>query len=343
MRTLITGGSGFVGSYFYEALHEAGDELVILDLVRPAGRFLMADYIEGDVRDPAVVRRAMEGCDRVLHLAAAHHDFGISDETYFSVNRDGTRVVTDAMTDLGLKDVCFYSSAAVYGAAPEPRDETVTPRPLSAYGASKLAGEEVIKDWANNGDSRRALVIRPTVLFGPRNYANMYSLIRQIHRNRFVQVGAGRNIKSLAFVENIVAATQFLWGKADLASNFEVFNYADTPHLDSAAIAAAVYDALGKRRPSFRVPMNAALLAALPFDLVIKLTGKNLPVSSARIKKLAGVQTKFEAQKVVDAGFRARYTIQAGVEKMTDWYLDQGRSQTPVWHTPPAAVRVAAQ
>lgn len=340
MRTLITGGSGFVGSYFYEALHEAGDELVILDLVKPDFRFLMADYIEGDIRDPGAVRKAMLGCDRVLHLAAAHHDFGISDETYFSVNRDGTKVITDVMAEQGVKDLCFYSSAAVYGWAPEPRDESVTPEPLSAYGASKLAGEQVIRNWSRAHDDRRALVIRPTVIFGARNYANMYSLIRQIERGRFVQVGEGRNIKSLAYVENIVGATRYLWEKNRPESSFEVFNYADTPHLDSAAIAGAVYDALGKRRPGFRVPMSAALLAALPFDLVIKLTGKNLPVSSARIKKLAGVQTRFEAEKVVEAGYRARYTIEAGIAKMVDWYLEQGRAQTPVWHTPPAAVRV---
>lgn len=342
MRTLITGGSGFVGSYFYEALHEAGDELVILDLVKPgANRFLMADFIEGDVRDAATVRRAMQGCDRVLHLAAAHHDFGITDDTYFSVNEGGTRVVTEAMADLGVKDLCFYSSAAVYGSAPEPRHEGITPEPISAYGASKLAGERVVREWANGDESRRSLVIRPTVIFGPRNYANMYSLIRQIHKGRFLQVGAGKNIKSLAFIDNIVGATQFLWGKSDPASNFEVYNYADTPHLNSAEISAAVYDALGRHRPSFRVPMSAALLAALPFDLAIKLTGKNLPVSSARIRKLAGVQTRFEAEKVIAAGYRARYTVQAGIARMTDWYLEEGRTEAPIWHTPPASVRVA--
>ena len=89
VRYCITGGSGFIGRYFCEALAAAGHEITVLDLVAPSEGLPHDRFVQGDVRDPAACRAALEGCDRLLNLAAAHHDFGIERETYFSVNDFG--------------------------------------------------------------------------------------------------------------------------------------------------------------------------------------------------------------------------------------------------------------
>ncbi len=338
MRILVTGGSGFIGSWFYDELLDADHELVFLDLEEPdydAGR---ARFVRGDIRDAAAVRAAIPGCDAVLHLAAAHHDFGIEPDTYFDVNERGTQVICDVMDEFQVRSICFYSTVAVYGDAPEPHHESSPTAPNSPYGASKLAGERVLEAWSERGEGRNVIVIRPTVTYGPRNFANMYSLIRQIDSGKFFQVGAGSNIKSLSYVENIVEATTFLWAKDDRAP-FEVFNYIDKPDLTSSQIAAAVYESLGKRPPKVRVPMWAALLAAAPFDAVIKTTGKNLPVSSARVKKLFSTQTKFEADRVRQAGFVAKASVREGIDRMVKWYLAGGKNESAVWRTPPAEPR----
>ncbi|MFN9977367.1 MAG: NAD-dependent epimerase/dehydratase family protein, partial [Phycisphaerae bacterium] len=193
----------------------------------------------------------------------------------------------------------------------------------------------------NKGDGRRALVIRPTVTFGPRNYANMYSLIRQIKSGKFVLVGDGSNIKSLSYVENIVDATIFLWTKEG-RKNWDVFHFVDKPDLQSRQISEQVYVSLGKALPKFHIPLSVACLLALPFDIVIKLTGKNLPVSSARIKKLFAMQTKFEAQKILDAGFRPKIPLagpDGGIDRMVKWYLAEGQHKKAVWHLPPPEVQ----
>lgn len=339
MKVLVTGGSGFIGSYFYERLVGDGHEVVILDLVKPAYDASGATYLRGDIRDPETMVRALEGCDAICHLAAAHHDFGIEHDTYYSVNEHGSRVVCEAMDATEVREVCFFSTVAVYGDAPEPHHEDSPKSPDSPYGASKLAGEGVFKAWAENGDGRRCLVIRPTVTFGVRNFANMYTLIHQVHKGRFFPVGSGSNIKSLSYVENTVDAAMHLWfGEGRIPEGFDVFNYIDKPDFTSRKITEVVYDALGKRYPRVSLPMWAALLLALPFDAVIALTGKNLPISSARVRKLATVQTKYEADKLLATGYKPRVSLEDGIRKMVAWYLEKGKDLEAVWNLPPAEV-----
>lgn len=341
MRILITGGAGFIGRYFCELFRSRGIAFDVLDLVKPAFDVGDARCTVGDVRDPAAVAKAIQGCDKVLHLAAAHHDFGIEHDTYYDVNQNGSRTLCDAMDKAGITDCVFFSSVAVYGDAPEPHNETAAADPKHPYGGSKLAGEKVFQEWIAKGNGRRCLIIRPTITFGPRNFANMYSLIRQIDSGKFARVGKGENVKSLSYVENIVQATMFLWEKRwndPAAPAIDTFNFVEKPDLTSSQIAGQIYTSLGKKQWPFAIPMWLALLGALPFDVVIKLTGKNLPVSSMRVKKLFETRTKFEADKLASAGWKSPVTVAGGLDKMTKWYLAEGKGQPAVWRTPPARI-----
>ena len=221
MKYCVTGGSGFIGSYVCETLRARGDEIVILDLVDPPAINVHDRFVKGDVRDPAACRAAVEGCDRIIHLAAAHHDFGIAEKTYFDVNEGAAHVLCDAADTAGVPSISFYSTVALYGDAPGRLHEETVPQPNSPYGASKLAGEKVLKAWTERGGDRTSLVIRPTVTFGPRNFANVYSLIRQIHGKKYVTVGKATNIKSLSYVENIIGATFFLLEKSGRCNDLE--------------------------------------------------------------------------------------------------------------------------
>ncbi len=335
-RIVITGGSGFIGAYFCRALKNRGDEVVILDIIEPTDKSPHDTFVQGDVRDEDAVREAFTGCDEVIHLAAAHHDFGIEEGTYFDVNEGALNVMTKVMDELGIQTITFYSTVAVYGSAPPPLTEESTPEPESFYGKSKLAGEEVLRKWSATGDGKHCLVIRPTVTYGPDNFANMYSLLRQIDHGKFFFASGSTNIKSLSYIENIVDATLFLLEKK--AYTFEIFNYIDKPDLTSVEIAEACYESLGKKIPKRRLPLWMLLLGAKPFDVVIKLTGKNLPVSTARVKKLFVDQTKFEAQKVIDAGFVAEASVRDGIDRSAKWYLKSGKNESADWHQPPSEI-----
>jgi GlcNAc-P-P-Und epimerase len=339
VNVLVTGGSGFLGRYFHRALLDAGHTITILDLVSPEWDAETARVIVGDVRDQGAVREALRGTQAILHLAAAHHDFGIAPDTYFSVNEQGARVLCAAAEEQDTRSICFFSTVAVYGSTPEPRHEDSDTRPVSPYGQSKLAAELVFRGWAEGREGRRCLVIRPTVVFGPRNFANMYSLVRQVDSGFFFRVAGGRNVKSLSYVENVVAAALYLW-KRPVAAPFEIYNYVDKPDLETRSLLAGIYQSLGRRMPRWSIPAPIAVGASWPFDLVARLTGRHLTISSARIRKMCA-QTRFEADKVREAGFEPAVPLSEGIARTVSWYMREGRNRPGDAHLPPLPLRTA--
>lgn len=312
---LLTGGSGFIGSHFHRLLSQ--DEFINLDLVKPAFDH-RAPYIEGDIRKEDDVRKALAGKNihTIISLAAKHHDFGIGHDEYFDTNEEGTRIICKLATEFNIKNIVFYSSVAVYGIRQNVSNEEMSPEPDSPYGASKLAGEKVLEQWVAENPERKVLIIRPTIVFGPNNLANMRNLIRQIDSGLYFHLGKADNIKSIAYVENVVEATLFLMKR--MKPGVLVYNYADEPQLTARQIGDTIAEALHKK-VRLTIPRFVGILFGLPFDLAIKLTGKNLPISTARIKKL-GTQTYHSAKKLFAEGYTPRYTTYDGLRKMVEWY-----------------------
>jgi len=320
MAILITGGSGFIGSHFHNYIKE--EKIVNLDLVEPAFNY-SSEYVKGDIRIEEDVRRAIrgKGIDKIISLAAKHHDFGIGHDEYFDTNEDGTSVLCKVASEFGISKIVFFSSVAVYGIRNEVSTENMNPAPDSPYGASKLAGEKVLIEWVAQDASRQLVIIRPTVVFGPNNLANMYSLIKQIDSGYYFHLGEAANVKSIAYVENVVNATLYLLDR--VKPGMAVYNYADEPQLSSREIGDTIATSLGKRI-RFTLPVICGLMAALPFDVLIKLTGKNLPISTARIRKL-GTETMHSGRKIFNEGFKPNYTTIQGLKKMVSWYMTDVR------------------
>src|SRR3990170_7608132 len=167
-KILITGGSGFIGGHFHR--HFPSEQLINFDLVQPVYAS-HATFIQGDIRIESDIRKAMAGRNikTILSLAAKHHDFGIGHDEYFDTNEEGTQALCNVATEFGIQEIIFFSSVAVYGIRQEISTEDMLPIPDSPYGASKLAGEKVLEKWASGDPSRKVLIIRPTLVFGPNN------------------------------------------------------------------------------------------------------------------------------------------------------------------------------
>jgi nucleoside-diphosphate-sugar epimerase len=147
----------------------------------------------------------------------------------------------------------------------------------------------------------------------------MHNLIRQIDSGLYFHLGKGDNIKSIAYVENIVEAVLYLKNK--ITSGVSIYNYADEPQLTTRQISEVIAQALD-RKIRLTMPKSLGIMMGLPFDLLIKLTGKNLPVSSARIKKLA-TQTHHSAKKIFSEGFTPTHSTIDGLCKMVEWYKNK--------------------
>jgi UDP-glucose 4-epimerase len=153
MRLLVTGGAGYVGSVVAAQLLEAGHEVVILDDVStgyadsvPDG----ADFVPGTIRDDAAKVLA-GGIDAVLHFAAKSlvGESVAEPGLYWSHNLGGTLALLEAMRGASVGSIVFSSTAAVYGEPDRvPVEETDPCRPTSPYGASKLAVDETLREYA---------------------------------------------------------------------------------------------------------------------------------------------------------------------------------------------------
>ena len=313
-KIVITGGSGFIGRYFVEKF--IGHDVLIFDIRKP-DYSSHARYYQGDVRNIQQLDEALEAADVLIHLAAMHHDFGIADEEYFDTNVRGAENVAATAAKHKIREIINFSSVAVYGALgnPGPTHEKMVPAPTSAYGHSKLQAEKVFEKLAlETGIS--VVNIRSTVVFGAFNLANVLNLIKAIDKGLYFHVGKGNNIKSIAYVENIVDAALFAMSLTK--SGVQTFNYVDEPAMTSREIANLQARLLGKKI-RFSLPLGLAVFLAIPFDIFIALSRKNISISSKRVKKFC-TQTWHGASAIREAGFKPRIPIEDGMARMIHWY-----------------------
>jgi UDP-glucose 4-epimerase len=155
MKLLVTGGAGYIGSIVSRQLLGAGHEVVVFDSLERGHRAAVAPearFVHGDLRDAqAITQTVSDGFDGVLHFAALALVGESVDqpELYYHANVVGTMNLLDAMRAAEVPRLVFSSTCAVYGQPDEvPISETAPPRPANAYGASKLAVDMMITDYA---------------------------------------------------------------------------------------------------------------------------------------------------------------------------------------------------
>jgi nucleoside-diphosphate-sugar epimerase len=316
---LVIGSSGFIGSHLTQLLADQGHTVVGLDKRPPAEPFGVAKFLRGDVMDEGSLRAAMEGIDTVINLAAVHADAGHKPHEYWDTNETGAKTLAKVMSDFGRKRLVFVSSMAVYGDRSDEPNENSDLKPTSVYGESKAAAEQVVRAWVNEDPSRAAVVIRPCVVYGERNVANMMNLIKQIDSGLFMMFGSGDHVKATAYVGNVVQA---LVGRMQaMQPGVQVYNYADKPDLPVQLVVKTIRDTLGRKGSPWRMPLWVGVLAAKPFDLLSLIVRRPLPVSTARVKKLA-LSTRMNAQKIRDAGFVQPVSSEEGIRRMVQHFMN---------------------
>ena len=176
MKTLIIGGSGFVGSRLISELGQSNCE----NLDKNNSPFYSKITKIGDIRKIEEILISIS-INTVVLLAAEHRDDISPTSLYYDVNVYGTKNVLEAMNKSGIKNLIFTSSVAIYGLNKSNPDENHPKDPFNNYGKSKWQAEKAIKDWYDNDpDGKSVTVIRPTVIFGERNRGNVYNLLKQI-------------------------------------------------------------------------------------------------------------------------------------------------------------------
>jgi UDP-glucose 4-epimerase len=215
---LVTGGAGFVGATLVRRLVASGYRVRVLDNLSSGDAAHLAgvgaELVKGDIRDPGAVDGALAGCGAVVHLAAAGSVTGsVADPVAnFEVNVVGTFRVLDAARRGGVARVVQASTGgALVGDAAPPVDEWSLPKPLSPYGASKLAGEGYAHAFAK-AYGMRTVAVRFGNVYGPwcaRKRGVLNAFFSALHDGRpLVIYGDGTASRDYVHVSDIAAALQ---------------------------------------------------------------------------------------------------------------------------------------
>jgi UDP-glucose 4-epimerase len=218
MRVLVTGGAGFIGRHVVASLSSAGDSVRVLDLVPhpdPA-----VDCVVGDLADPAVVGRGLDGgIDAVVHLAAVTSVLrSISEpEKTYRTNVAATNGLLQAAASAGVGSLVFASTNAVVGPMEGPAiHEGCVLRPMTPYGATKAAGEMLMSAYTEVF-GLRCVPVRLTNVYGPGMQAKD-SIVARLMRaillgGTFEIYGDGLQVRDYVHAHDVVDAVRL--GLAD--------------------------------------------------------------------------------------------------------------------------------
>lgn len=300
----VIGGSGFIGTALVRALRESGQRVRIIDRAKSSA---FPDLCaRADVRERDRLLEACAGCDVLYNLAAEHRDDVEPRALYDEVNVVGAEHTCAVAEQHGIERLVFTSTVAVYGLVDREVDEDAPLAPFNDYGRSKLEAERVFRAWAEAAPGRSLTIVRPTVVFGPGNRGNVYTLLAQVAQGRNAVIGNGRNRKSMAYVENVA---DFLAHALSFGPGVHVYNYVDKPDLDMNELVVLAGRTLNENRGRpWHIPYGLAMGAGTMFDLAARLTGLSFPISAVRVRKY-GATTQFAARRVAQSGFVPRHDL----------------------------------
>jgi len=258
------------------------------------------------------LRASIDTNEVLINLAAEHRDNVSPKSLYDEVNVQGARNICTIANERKLNKIIFTSSVAVYGFAPIGTNEDGVIAPFSDYGRTKWEAEQIYLKWQMEDPHNRTLVIvRPTVVFGEGNRGNVYNLLRQIASGKFLMIGDGLNLKSMAYVENVAS---FLEYATCFKPGIHIYNYTDKPDFTMNSLVTFVNRSLGKfPENKFRLPYPIGLLIGKFYDLISNISGIKFPISAIRVKKFCA-NSVYESS-IESTGFIPPVSLLDGIEK----------------------------
>jgi 2-alkyl-3-oxoalkanoate reductase len=323
-RYLITGATGFVGGHLAEACAARG--LGVSTIARPGSNTALLERLgatihRGDLTDPMVVQKALDGADVVVHCAAKVGDWGPV-EDYRAVNVEGLRGLLAACQGWPLERFVQMSSLGVYAARHHyGTDETVPPpaRHVDGYTQTKVEGEALALQY-HREHGVPVVVLRPGFVYGPRDRTVLPKLIASLRNGEMRYLGGGKRALNTIFVRNLTDAVFLAVEKPQAVG--QIYNLTDGEFVSKRRFIEAVADGLGLPRPTRSLPLWVARLLAWSMERQARKSGATKPpkLTQARLKFL-GLNLDYSIDKAKrELGYRPRVSFDDGIRETVAWY-----------------------
>lgn len=317
----MTGGTGFVGRHLVEHLRAQGDE--VTTLVRSPQRAeplaaLGARLERGDLHDRAALARAVAGQDVIYHVAGAVA--APNEAAYLAGNRDGTAHLAAAAASAGTRRFVFVSSLAAAGPSRPgaPHQGDGEPHPVTAYGRSKLAAEQVVR-----ASPLAWTIVRPPAVYGPRDRENFLTVFKALRLGVAPVFGDGSMQLSAVYAPDLAEALR-------AAGSSEVtigrIYYANHPEIvTSAELVRTIAQAAGRSVRIIGLPEPLARGILTLTGGVARLLGRTTILNADKANEFyQEAWTGDPAALTRDAGWHARHDVASGFAATWRWYRDAG-------------------
>jgi UDP-N-acetyl-alpha-D-quinovosamine dehydrogenase len=312
-RVLVTGANGFIGHHLCAALAAAGFR--VRRAVRASaavGKPLSDEWVEiGDIGPDTNWAEALRGVQVVVHLAAHVHrlkSMAIDAHEYFRVNAAGTQALVDQSCHFGVNRFIFLSSTKVHGesSCEKPFGPADIPNPVDAYGKSKLAGENALRQIADRAQMNW-VIVRPPLVYGPGVGANFYRLMTLVDRRVPLPFKRIFNKRSLLSVGNLCDLLLRVIRQPEAASHTLLIS--DDHDLSTSELIGKIANSMARRPLLFPVPISVLSAAGriLGLDAELGRLTKSLQVDVSHTRRLLGWEP---AESVDDA-----------MANVANWYL----------------------
>jgi nucleoside-diphosphate-sugar epimerase len=324
-RVLVTGATGFIGRQVCLRLLELGGRVRALARDPRRATDLAAagaDIALGDMQDGASLRRAVEGCGWVFHFAGVLGS-ELRPMAYFrDVNVEGTRRLALASLEVGVERFVHASTIWAYGL--DARGEVTESCPLRLSGApyadtkreSELMVRELVRDRG-----LPAVVVQPSVVYGPRDEAWTVGTLRLMRAGRMILPDGGRGLVTPIYIDDLVEGVLVVAERGAIGGSYILAGRETLPFGEFFGYLGRM---VGRDRlPS--VPRGLALAGASALELVARMTGRQ-PLFRAEPVRGTAMLVRYDGAKAYALGFEPRIGVDAGMRRVAEWLAGEGRA-----------------
>ena len=338
MKILITGASGFIGSFIVEEALRRGFETWAAIRKSSSKEWLQDErirFIELNLSSKAQLVEQLRGqdFDYVVHAAGVTKCLNKAD--FHRINTEGTKNLVDALLETGmpLKRFVFVSSLSIFGAIKEQQPyeeirESDTPQPNTEYGRSKLAAEHYLESISQ---PLPYIILRPTGVYGPRE-KDYFIMAKSIKQHSDFAVGYQRQDITFVYVEDVVQAVflaltvrlSSFKGESEGVPNGRKYFLSDGKVYQSATFSNLIHEALG--RPWWiRITAPVWVLRIVTFvgEYVGRMTGKVTALNNDKYNILKQRNWRCDIQPAIDElGYQPKVQLEEGVRRTIEWYKE---------------------